>query len=128
VNVQGDMAFGFSGMEFEVACRFELPLVTVILNNNGIGGNNPDDWQGLSGTEEKFRYPTKSATPSCRYDMLATGFGGTGVFCTTADELETNFKAAMANKPFKPTIINCMIDTKAGRGKKARSIIAAPKL
>ena len=36
VLVQGDSAFGFSGMEFEVACRYKLPIVVFLLNNNGI--------------------------------------------------------------------------------------------
>ena len=38
VMVQGDSAFGFSGMEFETMCRYQLPVIIVVLNNNGIGG------------------------------------------------------------------------------------------
>merc|ERR1719506_2747791 len=48
--VMGDSAFGFSGMEFEVVSRLQLPVVIVILNNNGIGANNPDDWVGATGS------------------------------------------------------------------------------
>ena len=36
VTVQGDSAFGFSGMEIEVACRFKMPITVIIVNNNGI--------------------------------------------------------------------------------------------
>lgn len=36
VAVEGDSAFGFSGMEVEVACRYNLNIVFIILNNNGI--------------------------------------------------------------------------------------------
>ena len=36
VAIEGDSAFGFSAMELEVACRFKLPIVVIIINNNGI--------------------------------------------------------------------------------------------
>ncbi|MDA1077031.1 MAG: thiamine pyrophosphate-binding protein, partial [Proteobacteria bacterium] len=38
IAVQGDSAFGFSGMELETACRYKLPIKIVVLNNGGIGG------------------------------------------------------------------------------------------
>ena len=38
VAVEGDSAFGFSGMEVEVACRYSMPITFIILNNNGISG------------------------------------------------------------------------------------------
>jgi hypothetical protein len=36
VAVEGDSAFGFSGLELECACRFKLPIIVIIINNNGI--------------------------------------------------------------------------------------------
>lgn len=36
VAVVGDSAFGFSAMELETATRYNLPLIVIILNNNGI--------------------------------------------------------------------------------------------
>ena len=36
VCVEGDSAFGFSGMEVETMMRQKLPIVLVIFNNNGI--------------------------------------------------------------------------------------------
>jgi len=119
VFVAGDSAFGFSGMEFEVVCRYQLPVVVVIINNNGIGALNPDDFMGLSGTDDRLNYPAKSLTPACRYEGYATAMGATGVFVDNADDLERAFKAAVSTKPFKPTIINCMISTTASRGKPA---------
>src|SRR6266545_2871508 len=38
IAIEGDSAFGFSGMEVETICRYNLPVCVVILNNNGIGG------------------------------------------------------------------------------------------
>ena len=34
--VEGDSAFGFSGMEVETICRYKLPVCVVVFNNNGI--------------------------------------------------------------------------------------------
>src|SRR4029078_2476948 len=34
--VEGDSAFGFSGMEVETICRYKLPVCVVIFNNDGI--------------------------------------------------------------------------------------------
>ena len=34
--VEGDSAFGFSGMEVETICRYNLPVCIVIFNNDGI--------------------------------------------------------------------------------------------
>ena len=36
ICVEGDSAFGFSGMEVETMMRQKLPVVLVIFNNNGI--------------------------------------------------------------------------------------------
>ena len=35
ICVEGDSAFGFSGMEMETIYRYRLPIVVVIVNNNG---------------------------------------------------------------------------------------------
>merc|ERR1712194_136590 len=111
VAVIGDSAFGFSGMELEVVARLNLPVVIVIINNNGIGPMNPTEFGEGSDTGKRLAYPAKSLTPECHYEGMATAFGATGVFCQTADELEAAFTKAMATKPFKPTVINCMIST-----------------
>jgi oxalyl-CoA decarboxylase len=47
--VEGDSAFGFSGMEIETICRYNLPVCVVVFNNDGIyrgtdqnpGGDDP---------------------------------------------------------------------------------------
>ncbi len=36
VAIEGDSAFGFSGMEFETICRYRLPITVVVLNNGGV--------------------------------------------------------------------------------------------
>merc|ERR1712087_854153 len=127
VAVMGDSAFGFSGMELEVIARYNLPVVIVIINNNGIGPMNPTEFKG-SDTSKRLAYPAKSLTPECRYEHMATAFGVTGVFCSSADELEAAFTSAMATKPFKPTLINCMINTAVSRAKEAAPPFAKASL
>src|SRR5206468_11224794 len=34
--IEGDSAFGFSGMEIETICRYNLPVCVVVFNNDGI--------------------------------------------------------------------------------------------
>ena len=118
VFVCGDSAFGFSAMEFEVVTRYKLPVIVVIINNNGIGPWNPDDYFGLETTEERLTYPGKSLAPQCRYEVVGEAFGAKGVFVQTADELEKAMKEATKIVPFQPTVINCMISTSASRGKR----------
>jgi len=43
VAIEGDSAFGFSGMEIETICRYELPVTTIIFNNNGVYRGDPAD-------------------------------------------------------------------------------------
>ena len=36
IAIEGDSAFGFSGMEVETICRYDLPVCVVVFNNNGV--------------------------------------------------------------------------------------------
>src|SRR5258705_20586 len=36
IAIEGDSAFGFSGMEVETICRYNLPVCALIFNNNGV--------------------------------------------------------------------------------------------
>lgn len=128
VAVMGDSAFGFSGMELEVVCRLQLPVIIVILNNNGIGPWNPTEFAEGAGTDKRLSHPSKSLTPSCHYEGMATALGATGIFVTTPDELEEAFAKAVATKPFKPTLINCMIDVNAHTAKTAAPPFAKASL
>jgi oxalyl-CoA decarboxylase len=41
VAIEGDSAFGFSGMEIETICRYDLPVTTIVFNNNGVYRGDP---------------------------------------------------------------------------------------
>ncbi|KAK3571857.1 hypothetical protein QTP86_020447 [Hemibagrus guttatus] len=48
VCVEGDSAFGFSGMEVETMCRYKLPVIIIVINNNGIySGVNKETWREM---------------------------------------------------------------------------------
>lgn len=106
VAVEGDSAFGFSGMELETICRYQLPIVTVIFNNNGVykGSDvNP------SGTSDPAPC---SFIKGARYDKMIEAFGGVGHNVTTPAELTKALVEAIASG--KPTLINAAIDESAG--------------
>ena len=87
--VEGDSAFGFSGMEVETICRYNLPVCIVVFNNNGIYRGT--DVNPGGGTDVATTVFVKDA----RYDRMMEAFGGIGVQVTTPDELSRAVNAAM---------------------------------
>jgi len=103
--VEGDSAFGFSGMEVETICRYNLPVCIVIFNNNGI-------YRGTDVNGVGSDPATTTFVKGARYDKMMEAFGGVGVQATTPDELKRAVDAAMDSG--KPTLINAVIDPAAG--------------
>ncbi|HKG00075.1 MAG TPA: oxalyl-CoA decarboxylase, partial [Xanthobacteraceae bacterium] len=104
--VEGDSAFGFSGMEVETICRYDLPVCVVVFNNNGIyRGTNVNPTGGPDPAPTVF-------VKDARYDKMMEAFGGVGVHVTTPDELSRAVNEAMDSG--KPTLINAAIDPAAG--------------
>ncbi len=106
IAIEGDSAFGFSGMEVETICRYNLPVCVVIFNNNGVYGGT--DVNPTGGPDVAPTVFVKGA----RYDKLMEAFGGVGVHATTPAELRTAMEEAIRSK--KPTLINAVIDETAG--------------
>jgi oxalyl-CoA decarboxylase len=104
--VEGDSAFGFSGMEVETICRYKLPVCVVVFNNDGIYRGT--DVNPTGGPDVATTVFVKGS----RYDKIAEAFGGVGVNVTTPDELKRAVNAAMDSG--KPTLINAVIDPAAG--------------
>jgi 2-hydroxyacyl-CoA lyase 1 len=105
VAVEGDSAFGFSGMEVEVACRYGMPITFIILNNNGIGG-------GPSTLDPERVFPT-AYVPNARYEKVIEAFGGDGYFVETPDQLMPALQSAFASN--RPNIVNIMISAQSRR-------------
>ncbi len=106
IAVEGDSAFGFSGMECETICRYDLPVCVVILNNNGV--YRGDEVNATGGRDPSPLVFVKGA----RYEKLMEAFGGVGVMATTPAELRSAMEEAVRSR--KPTLINAVIDEKAG--------------
>jgi oxalyl-CoA decarboxylase len=105
VAIEGDSAFGFSGMELETVCRYHLPIVVVVFNNGGVYKGD-----GVN---------TVSADPSpttlmqgARHDRLIEAFGGKGYRATTPAEVTAALREALASGG--PALIDCIIDPTAG--------------
>jgi oxalyl-CoA decarboxylase len=105
--IEGDSAFGFSGMEVETICRYNLPVCVVVFNNNGIYRGTDVNESG--GTD----VATTVFVQNARYDMMMQAFGGAGVHVTSPDDLSRAVNDAMDSG--KPTLINAAIDPAAGK-------------
>lgn len=106
VAIEGDSAFGFSGMELETICRYELPVTTIIFNNNGVYRGTD-----VNPTGGKDVAPTVFVK-NARYDKMIEAFGGIGYHATTPEELTRALAEAIAAG--KPALINAVIDETAG--------------
>ncbi|XP_073756511.1 2-hydroxyacyl-CoA lyase 1 isoform X3 [Callorhinus ursinus] len=116
ICVEGDSAFGFSGMEVETICRYNLPIILLVVNNNGIyQGFDADSWKEML----KFGDSTAVAPPFCllpnsHYEQVMTAFGGKGYFVQTPEELQKSLKQSLADTT-KPSLINIMIEPQSAR-------------
>ena len=106
IAIEGDSAFGFSGMEVETICRYNLPVCVVVFNNNGVYRGT--DVNPTGGPDVAPTVFVKGA----RYDKLMEAFGGVGVHATTPAELRVAMEQAIRSR--KPTLINAVIDETAG--------------
>ena len=113
VAIEGDSAFGFSGMDFETICRFQLPVTVVIFNNGGIY-NNIGENMATKG-EASYGEPAPTTLDlNARYDKLADAFGGAkGYYVTTPQELSAALTEAIASK--KPAIIDVQLAADSGK-------------
>ncbi|WP_213777784.1 oxalyl-CoA decarboxylase [Caballeronia sp. dw_276] len=106
VAIEGDSAFGFSGMELETICRYDLPVVTIVFNNNGVYRGTD-----VNPTGGKDVAPTVFVK-GARYDKMIEAFGGVGFNAETPEELTKALLEGIASG--RPTLINAVIDEAAG--------------
>ena len=106
VSVSGDSAIGFSGMEIETACRYNLPVKIVVLNNGGIGG-------GIAEFPKEGQLPPRVLTIGARYDKMMEAFGGKGFYVEDPKDLRAALDAAMAHPG--PALVNVKLLPEAGR-------------
>lgn len=111
VAVEGDSAFGFSGMDFATICRFKLPVTVVVFNNGGIYnslGVNPSTDPAISHDPA----PT-TLDLSARYDKMGEMFGARSYYVTNPADLKAALMEAIASKA--PAIIDVQLAADAGK-------------
>ena len=105
VAIEGDSAFGFSGMELETICRYRLPVVVIVLNNGGV-------YRG-DGVNAVSADPAPTTLMlNARYDRLIEAFGGKGYQATTPAQLTIALTGALMSGG--PALIDCVIDPTDG--------------
>ncbi|KPI97015.1 2-hydroxyacyl-CoA lyase 1 [Papilio xuthus] len=116
ICVEGDSAFGFSGMEIETMFRYKLPVIIIIVNNNGIYSgfdkNTMQEFQSYGDVAQST--PPTALSPEVHYEKMMEMFGETGHLCRTVEEIELAIKKAVSVVD-KPSIINILINPQSNR-------------
>jgi acetolactate synthase-1/2/3 large subunit len=87
VNVWGDAAIGFTGMDFETAVRERIPILSILFNNFCMAMELPV----MPISTEKYR----STDISGNYADMARAFGGYGERVTQPGEIIPAIKRAV---------------------------------
>ena len=107
VSVSGDAAIGFSGMEIETCCRYNLPVKIVVLNNGGIGSGIdklPDD---------RTKIQQRVMALGSSYEKVMEAFGGKGWYVDDPKDLRKALDELMAHPG--PGLVNVLLHHQAGR-------------
>jgi len=79
INVWGDAAIGFTGMDFETAVRERIPILSILMNNFSMA----IELKVMPVSTEKYR----STDISGDYAAMARAFGGYGERITSAEDI-----------------------------------------
>ncbi|ASW90583.1 acetolactate synthase [Mycobacterium marseillense] len=102
VLLQGDGAFGFSGMEWDTLVRHNVPVVSVV-GNNGIWGLEKHPMEALYGYSV-----VAELRPGTRYDQVARALGAHGELVGAPGELRPALERAFASG--LPAVVNVLTD------------------
>ena len=102
VLLQGDGAFGFSGMEWDTLVRHNVPVVSVI-GNNGIWALEKHPMEALYGYSV-----VAELRPGTRYDEVVRALGGHGELVGAPAELRPALERAFASG--LPAVVNVLTD------------------
>ncbi len=102
VLLQGDGAFGFSGMEWDTLARHNVPVVSVI-GNNGIWALEKHPMEALYGYSV-----VAELRPGTRYDEVARALGAQGELVSTPGELRPALTRALGSG--EPSVVNVLTD------------------
>ena len=103
VHLLGDASFGMTGMEVETAARMGLGVLTVVINNGGIGG-------GMMGMENPAGTPPEMAVLGGNFSVVAQGLGAWSERVEHPDDLRSAFQRAIqATETGQPALVEVMI-------------------
>ena len=102
VLLQGDGAFGFSGMEWDTLVRHGVQVVSVI-GNNGIWALEKHPMEMLYGYSV-----VAELRPGTRYDEVVKALGGHGELVSTPAELRPALERAFSSG--LPAVVNALTD------------------
>jgi thiamine pyrophosphate-dependent acetolactate synthase large subunit-like protein len=101
INVWGDAAIGFTGMDFETAVRERIPILSVLLNNFSMAIELPI----MQAATAKYR----STDISGHYADFAKALGGHGERVTAPGEIVPAIRRAIAaTEQGVPALVECV--------------------
>lgn len=103
IHITGDGSFYMNLNEVATAVEYNLPIITIILNNSTLGMVR--QWQTIF---YESRYSSTDINKKMDYVKVAEGFGAKGFRCETIGEFESAFEEALKCKC--PVWIECVID------------------
>lgn len=103
INVWGDAAIGFTGMDFETAARERIPILSILMNNFSMAIEIPI----MRVAEAKFG----STTISGNYADMAKAFGGYGERVEDPADISNAIRRGLAaNDDGQPALIEFITD------------------
>lgn len=106
ITICGDTAFGFSAMDMETAVRHRVPVIVVVVNNDGNGGSSlqrtlfPDHDERVT-----------SFQPDIHYESIMRAFGGHAEHVERPEQLRPALERAAASG--KASCINVKVNPDA---------------
>ena len=132
INVWGDAAIGFTGMDFETAVRERIPILSILLNNfsmaielkvmpvatekyrsTDISGNYADFARALGGYGERVSEP-EQIVPAIRRGIEKTR-EGTPALLDSSPRRRSTSRASAEPASHPPTIADAMVPSPATR-------------
>ncbi|MEE3183542.1 MAG: thiamine pyrophosphate-dependent enzyme, partial [Pseudomonadota bacterium] len=103
INVWGDAAIGFTGMDFETAARERIPILSVLMNNFSMAIEIPI----MQVAQEKYG----STDISGNYADMAKSFGGYGERITDPADIPAAIQRGLkATKEGSPALLEFITD------------------
>ncbi len=107
VAIEGDSAFGFSGMDFATICRFKLPCTVVVFNNGGI-------YNGIGVNLAHNGDPAPTTLDiDAHYEKIGEAFGAKSYYVTNPDDLKNALTEAIASRA--PNFIHVQLAADSGK-------------